>query len=703
MIDQMKPLFLAALISSLAVHDGFSQSSTTSTRSVSESERLIPLAYDVDVVVVGGTLRGVAAAEAAARNGAKVFLATDRPYLGEDVCGTYRLWLEEDEQPETQLGQAIYGDAMVQTNLQSEDCLPFAYSASLKSHSRHPDTGSMLADGKFSEVGPDSVQYNGDVTLIADLGKPMQLAGVRLMAFNRADDFVIERVPVSVSSDKQSWQSLGDAQNILPRLEARDVPVLHALDQTVTARYVKVEVAKGEEVERLLVTELAILAPRRRSDAKAVDNRRVVTPMAVKNALDNALLNSKVDFLYGSYVTEVLRDPDGKLAGIVVANRSGRQAIRGKVIIDATDRGVAARIAGAPFTDYPSGPQTFSRIVLGGKPGPKAKDTGLRYQVGGKKSSSYPVYEYEFEIPMRDGSWSSFVEADKIARDQSWHHDQAGYAEMLFQVPPDRVKSEGAYAGPWPGASELPLTALTPTGVDHLFVLGGCADVSRETAGKLLRPLNGIRLGQRVGTVAAQEAASRQFAAANQLVVGGSSGPASIQAEVLGRPASKRKWAKCWKACAGTPLRERSEAQPVRCPSWAVMTRWSSEAEQAVRRPVSPPLALGLARWSSNTCMDWAASEPWDVSRSTTMAIAPVSISRWKKAFPPWQATWRHDRDIRVMSSIKTLTSKPRWNGYAGNWPRPGRMSGSCRSEWARWCKAIASRAWWSPLRRDAA
>ena len=50
-------------------------------------------------------------------------------------------------------------------------------------------------------------------------------------------------------------------------------------------------------------------------------------------------------------------------------------------------------------------------------------------------------------------------------------------------------------------------------------------------------------------------------------------------------------------------------------------------------------LALGLARCSSNTCTDWAASGPWDESRSTTMAIAPVSISRWKKAFPPWQAT----------------------------------------------------------------
>jgi len=520
------------LVVAIALVPLFGTAQVEKLGTVSESERMLPLSYDVDVIVVGGTLRGVAAAEAAAKAGCKVFLCEDRPYLGVDVCGTYRLWLEEGEQPETQLGEAIYGDALVQTNLESEDCLPFTYSASLKSHSRHPDTGNMLTDGKFSKVGPDSVQYNGDVTLIADLGKPTKLAGVRLMAFNRADDFVIERVTVSVSSDKQSWQSLGNAPNILPRLQTRDVPVLHTLDQTAAARYVRVEVAKGERVERLLVAELAILAPGRHSDAKAVGNRRVVTPMAVKNALDNALLNSKVDFLYGSYVTEVLRDPEGKLAGIVVANRSGRQAIRGKVIIDATDRGVAARIAGAPFTDYPSGPQTFCRIVLGGKPGRKAKDTGLRYQVGGKKSSSYPVYEYEFEIPMRDGSWSSFVEADKIARDQSWHHDQAGYAEMLFQVPPDSVKSEGAYAGSWPGANEFPLAALTPSGVDHLFVLGGCADVTRETAGKLLRPLNGIRLGQRVGAAAAQEAKAREFATASQLVVGGSSGPASIQAEV---------------------------------------------------------------------------------------------------------------------------------------------------------------------------
>ena len=78
---------------------------------VSESERMIPLSYDVDVIVVGGTLRGVAAAQTAAKAGCKVFLCEDRPYLGVDVCGTYRLWLESGEEPKTKLGRAIYGKA----------------------------------------------------------------------------------------------------------------------------------------------------------------------------------------------------------------------------------------------------------------------------------------------------------------------------------------------------------------------------------------------------------------------------------------------------------------------------------------------------------------------------------------------------------------------------------------------------------------
>ena len=59
---------------------------------VPESAREIPVIGEADVVVVGGTTYGVAAAAAAARAGARVFLVASHTYLGEDVAGTLQLW-----------------------------------------------------------------------------------------------------------------------------------------------------------------------------------------------------------------------------------------------------------------------------------------------------------------------------------------------------------------------------------------------------------------------------------------------------------------------------------------------------------------------------------------------------------------------------------------------------------------------------------
>ena len=320
----------------------------------------------MDVIVVGGTLRGVAAAEAAAKQGAKVFLVTDRPYLGEDVCATQRLWIKSDQKPKTALGKSIYGKA-----------------------------------------------------------------------------------------------------------------------------------------------------------AKTKNGYSLVRPMDVKRKLDEALLNKKVPYLYGSYLTEILHDPNGEVAGIVVANRSGRQAIRGKIIIDATDRAIAARMAGADFTPYPSGPQKFKRIIVGGKPNAEAKDLGFKYTVleKSKKSpkKSYRVYEYDLEIPMKDGSFKSFIKADKIARDKSYQFGQATYSEKLFQIPPDNLKSTKSHQDSWKSAKSIPIEAMTPKGLKHLYVLGGCADVSRSAAEQLLRPLNSLQLGQNLGTKLAKKALERDLSPASKL------------------------------------------------------------------------------------------------------------------------------------------------------------------------------------------
>ncbi|OHB85136.1 MAG: hypothetical protein A2V98_07880, partial [Planctomycetes bacterium RBG_16_64_12] len=67
----------------------------------------------------------------------------------------------------------------------------------------------------------------------------------------------------------------------------------------------------------------------------------------------------------------------------------------------------------------------------------------------------------------------------------------------------------GQGEGPWQGVDRLPPGAFRPAGVAYLFVLGGCADVSRQQAEKLLRPSALIELGTRLGAAAAREVATR--------------------------------------------------------------------------------------------------------------------------------------------------------------------------------------------------
>ena len=113
--------------------------------------------------------------------------------------------------------------------------------------------------------------------------------------------------------------------------------------------------------------------------------------MQVKRTLDQALLDAGVPFLYTCYTTDLLRDGQGEVAGIVMANRAGRQAVKAKVIIDATDRAWVARMTEAAFRPYPAGPQSFQRIVVGGSersgPGIDSRRIRLRNPIGGKRPS----------------------------------------------------------------------------------------------------------------------------------------------------------------------------------------------------------------------------------------------------------------------------------------------------------------------------
>ena len=94
---------------------------------VNESARDIPIAYDVDVVVVGGGTGAVSAAVAAAESGAEVFLAAPHPYLGDDMTATLRLWLEDGEVPTSPLAVRIFADAVTGSEQPDPNRLPFTY------------------------------------------------------------------------------------------------------------------------------------------------------------------------------------------------------------------------------------------------------------------------------------------------------------------------------------------------------------------------------------------------------------------------------------------------------------------------------------------------------------------------------------------------------------------------------------------------
>ena len=238
---------------------------------------------------------------------------------------------------------------------------------------------------------------------------------------------------------------------------------------------------------------------------------RLTTLFAVKAAMDRALLEAGVPYLTGCYATDVLRDEDGRIAGVVMANRSGRQAVRAKVVVDATPRAAVARQAEAKFRPFVPGPQTFTRFVIGGamrsgdKVSARKRDFTFRSVAKGR-NLRLPAYEYTLEIAIEDSSLESFLHAENRARDMTYADGAEIASETLLHVPSDTILGERRLDS-WPGAEKAGLGPFRPKGIPRLYVLGAYADLSRRAVGKLMRPLELMAMGTRIGRAAALEAA----------------------------------------------------------------------------------------------------------------------------------------------------------------------------------------------------
>jgi len=294
---------------------------------------------------------------------------------------------------------------------------------------------------------------------------------------------------------------------------ARTIPLAHEVDVVVVGGStggVAAAVAAAEQGASVL-----LLAPRPYLGEDLCATLRLdeqTTPLRIKKELDESLLAAKVPFLLGCYATDVLQDAEGKPAGIVIANRAGRQAVVAKVIIDATDRAWAARLAGATACPWPAGKQVFERVVV--LPGRSGKGERVRRRL---------------ELPMADGHFISLAVAEQEARDLTYVEGQYRAAESLFYVPPDPLVCRAGEAA-WKDGRPPALDHFRPAGLERWYVVGGCADLPRPAAAAMLQPGGLIEPARRIGKAAAEDA--RRAAAPRGVRLSGRPGPASIAGDV---------------------------------------------------------------------------------------------------------------------------------------------------------------------------
>ena len=365
------------------------------------------------------------------------------------------------------------------------------------------------------------MQYDSSVEVTTDLGSVQDIRGIRVVFYERESkklggSFKIDEITVSTSDDSKSWHESVVLRNSADNPARIDLHTgeCFSIESPVQgrARYVKFFAKKSAEANRVLLGEIEVIG-QHREVATLTSAVLPVRPLHVKQTLDSALLAAGVEFLYGCYATDVLRDSQGNVCGIVMANRAGRQAVVAKVVVDATDRALVARMAGAKFAPYPTGEHTFKRVVIGGE-ACSGKGLVVRQIEPATGAERCPVRancnirftSTPLRLPMPDASMASWAWAEQQARALTYHEQQQFTSDDLFEVPPDAMRGKTSHQGQWTGAQALPLDALRPAGVERLYVLGGCADVSRAAAEKLLRPLALIDLGARVGKAAADEA-----------------------------------------------------------------------------------------------------------------------------------------------------------------------------------------------------
>ena len=488
-------------------------------QSVVQSQREIPVAQDVDVVVVGGSSAAVQAALAAQAAGASVSLLAPRTYLGDDLAGTRELYHP-------------YVAEMTNAPLLQAACdvvFPFTYTASLVPNAGHADPyASVLTDGFKNNAAQYSVQYDGTVALTVDLGSAAMIGEINLYYYRRltSNPFNSAFNRVEIPDGAGGWISAGAQVSVEYVATSSDIDayLMRIVFSAPSAqRYYRLtlDVAAGT---RQLLDELVLIPAS--ADLSGLTQIKT-TPLKIKRALEAALESARIRVFGGAVACDVLRDGAGKVGGVVFASRNGRTAIRAKTVIDATESAWLTTTAGASKESFVPGDYTFSRVVMADQMQPPSAAglsvepvssdlfltsvSGVSAPSGQQSTITGKLFRCSFTAALTTGSERELLAVEQLARDKTWVPTCLDQADRLLWMPTDRVicRTLQEPSAQWEGEALVDVEAYRPLAVEGWYVLGVRAGVSRTVATALRNPARMQAVARRVGAAAAAEAATR--------------------------------------------------------------------------------------------------------------------------------------------------------------------------------------------------
>lgn len=401
------------------------------------AELLSGLPDEVDVVVAGGTAAGVVAAEEAKKAGASVCVLAPRTFLGEDLAATYRL-VREDESADP-----VFAEIFSREHLPLERCV-FTYSYQ-KGAGPDGNDGGRLNDDKCTNPARDGVSFSGDAVVVADLGAETTIQEVDVAVFRRVrpeakwrpvpkDPYNTKAVRVVTSLDGKKWQN-----HLVARHRATSGTAgtyVAAFKTPVRCRYVKFRAERDTTYPRQMLGEVTICRP----DAASTRLAPYTMPLKVKRTLDGVLFAADVPVLTGAPVCGVVKDAEGRFAGVSYAGRDGVKTIRAKVLVDATERSWPATCAGGRAQPFAPGPMTWRRMVFSPDrpeaPGLVAQDRGVgahvtvRDKTKGARSVDVHFWLCEKQVPLKDDSPLALAEADAQMRDATFTYAQVDVGDV---------------------------------------------------------------------------------------------------------------------------------------------------------------------------------------------------------------------------------------------------------------------------------